>query len=352
VTESGRGRLKIVVLMGGVSGEREVSLASGAQVARALGQMGHDVVCMDSARGVLSPAHVEELLRTGIAPAPPPGALRDLMETGDTTSLTRAPSVIGADLLFPILHGGAGEDGTLQALLDLTGLPYAGSGRLGCTLAMDKEISKRLLREAGIPTPEWLAGPVSLDEVEDRLGLPVIVKPPSGGSTIGLTLAHDRAELEEAVAEAQRHEDRILFEKYVRGRELTVGVVGDEALPVGEIIPAHELFDYACKYQPGLAEEIFPATLPAEVSEAVRELALRVHRLLFLRDFSRIDFILDDAGIPWCLEANALPGLTEFSLLPKAGAAAGIPFPELCERISRIALERLGRSGTTLARSG
>jgi D-alanine-D-alanine ligase len=267
----------------------------------------------------------------------------DLLETGNTTALTEAPEVVGTDLVFPALHGGSGEDGTLQALLDLTGLPYAGSGRLGCTLAMDKEVSKRLLRAAGIPTPDWIVGPVSLDRVEAELGLPVIVKPPSGGSTLGLTLAHDRAELAAAVDESRRFEDRVLFERYVRGRELTVGIIGNEALPVGEIVPAHELFDYTCKYQPGLAEEIFPARIPPAVAAHTQALALQVHETLFLRDFSRVDFILDDQNVPWCLEANALPGLTRFSLLPKAGEAAGIPFAELCERIVRVALERLSR---------
>jgi D-alanine-D-alanine ligase len=206
---------------------------------------------------------------------------------------------------------------------------------------MDKEVSKRLMRAAGIPTPDWLAGPVPLDRVEAELGLPVIVKPPSGGSTLGLTLAHDRAELESAVVEATRYEERILFERYVKGRELTVGILGDEALPVGEVVPAHELFDYACKYQPGLAEEIFPARIAPETAARVRSLALEVHRVLFLRDFSRVDFILDEKGTPWCLEANALPGLTRFSLLPKAGEAAGIPFAELCDRIARLALRRI-----------
>jgi len=333
--------------MGGVSEEREVSLSSGAQVSRALAGMGHSVVCIDTARGVLDAGEVEAIARGGIAAVPPAPDDMDLMETGDTTALTRVPEVLECDVIFPALHGGSGEDGTLQALLDLTGLPYVGSGRLGCTLAMDKEVSKRLIRSAGIPTPDWLAGPVSEDEVVSELGLPVIVKPPSGGSTLGLSLVHDRSDLKEAVADALRYEDRILFERYVKGRELTVGVVGDETLPVGEIIPAHELFDYECKYQPGLAEEIFPAEIEPAVAARVQELALQVHRTLFLRDFSRVDFILDEAGTPWCLEANALPGLTEFSLLPRAGRAAGMSFPELCDRIVRVALARVRGSGTS-----
>lgn len=336
----GEGGLRIAVLMGGTSEERDVSLASGAQVARALREMGHEVVPVDTARGALPWDEVTRLLETGVRPDPPAPDARDLLETGDTTALTRSPEMEGVDLIFPALHGGSGEDGTLQALLDLAGIPYAGSGRLGCTLSMDKEVTKRLLRDAGIPTPEWVVSPVELAEVEARLGLPVIVKPPSGGSTLGLTLAHDRDELEAAVAEAERYEDRILYERYVRGRELTVGILGGEPLPVGEIIPAHEIFDYECKYQPGLAEEIFPADLPPETASRVQELALRVHHLLFLRDFSRVDFLLDEEGTAWCLEANALPGLTANSLLPRAARAAGMTFPELCDGIVRLAMAR------------
>jgi D-alanine-D-alanine ligase len=344
----GTGGLKVAVLMGGTSAERGVSLASGSQVARALASLGHEVVPVDTARGVLPWDEVTRLLETGVPLDPPAPGDRDLLETGDTTALTRAPEMEGVDVIFPALHGGAGEDGTLQALLDLAGIPYAGSGRLGCTLSMDKEVTKRLLRDEGIATPEWLifgSAPGSdarafLDQVVDRLGLPVIVKPPSGGSTLGLTLAHDRRELAAAVPEATRFEGRILFERYVPGREFTVGILGGEALPAGEIIPAHEIFDYECKYQPGMAEEIFPADLPPETTARVQDLALRVHHLLFLQDFSRVDFLLDDEGTPWCLEANALPGLTANSLLPRAAGAAGIAFPELCDRIVRLALER------------
>ncbi|MEX0935883.1 MAG: D-alanine--D-alanine ligase [Gemmatimonadota bacterium] len=342
MTELGRRTrpLEIAVLMGGTSGEREVSLASGAQVARALESRGHRVVPFDTAKGVLPDSEVDRLVHGGVGVAPPPVEALDLLETGDTTALTRAPELEGIDLIFPALHGGTGEDGTLQALLDLAGIPYAGSGRLGCTLAMDKEVSKRLLRQAVIPTPDWIVGPASPEEIQAVLGLPVIVKPPSGGSTLGLTLAHDRTELEAAVGEALRFEDRVLFEAYIAGRELTVGVLGDEPLAVGEIIPSHEIFDYECKYQPGLAEEIFPADISDELSDRLRGLALQVHRTFFLRDFSRIDFIVDADGEPWCLEANSLPGLTAQSLLPQSAAAAGIPFPELCERIARLALER------------
>jgi D-alanine-D-alanine ligase len=348
------GPFRVAVLMGGASGERSVSLASGTQVAHALRSRGHEVIAVDTAHGVLTAAEEDRIRESGVGA--PPGADRpaDLLETGDLARLMELPELTGIDLVFPALHGGAGEDGTLQGLLDLRGVPYAGSGRLGCTLSMDKEVSKRLFRDAGIPTPDWLTAPVPLDRVADELGLPVIVKPPSGGSTLGLTLAHDRAELEHAVPEARRYEDRILFERYVRGRELTVGIVGDRVLPVGEIIPAHELFDYECKYQPGLAEEIFPAgNLDEAVAARIQSLALQVHHTLFLSDFSRVDFLLDEEGRAWCLEANALPGLTANSLLPRAGAAGGLPFPELCEAIVVEALRRLhGGAGTPLAPSG
>ena len=340
------GPLKVAVLLGGASEEREVSLASGAQVARALREGGHEVVAVDTTRGVLARREEEGLLQAGVGAAPPEAGARDLTETGDLTFLTRAPELQGTDVIFPALHGGAGEDGTLQALLDISGIPYVGSGLLGCALAMEKDVTKRLLRDAGVPTPEWLTlsgdelREGGLDPVVAGVGLPMIVKPPSGGSTLGLRLVREARELADAVEEALRYEERVLFEAYVAGRETTVGVLGDETLPVGEIIPAHEIFDYACKYQPGMAEEIFPADLESGVEQRLRELALKVHHVLRLRDFSRVDFMVDDVGGAWCLEANALPGLTANSLLPRAARAAGVEFPELCLRLVRRAALR------------
>jgi D-alanine-D-alanine ligase len=323
--------MKVVVLMGGDSSEREVSLSSASQVVKALEEAGHRVTALD---------------------------VRDRTLPG---LVTTHPDVEACDLVFPVLHGGAGEDGTLQALLALAGIPFVGSDRVGCTLSMDKEISKRLFRDANVPTPDWIVArapdpgadpgalpPATLDAVEARLGLPVIVKPPSGGSTLGLTLAHDRAELEAAVPVSARHEPRILFERYVKGREITVGIVGGQALPVGEIRPAHELFDYACKYEPGLAEEIFPADLDPETAARAQALALRVHELLFLRHLSRVDFLLDAEGALWCLEANALPGMTANSLLPRAARAQGWSFAELCDRLVRLASD----AGTPLSPPG
>jgi D-alanine-D-alanine ligase len=205
---------------------------------------------------------------------------------------------------------------------------------------MDKDLTKRLLRDSGIPTADWLAGVHPPGQVIDRLGLPVVVKPASGGSSLRLTLARDADEVARAADEIAADGDLVLYERFVQGRELTVGILGDEPLPVGEIIPVHELFDYECKYQPGMAQEIFPADLPTPTAERLQDLALQAHRCLRLRDFSRVDFILDDSGTAWCLEANTLPGLTANSLLPKAARAAGIEFPQLCERIARLALKR------------
>lgn len=332
--------MRVAVLMGGTSDERDVSLASGAQVARALREIGHEVVAVDTARGLLSPDDEQRLLGGGVSSAPP--AVGDLaaLDESHTVALARDPSLGEVDVFFLALHGGTGEDGTIQSLLDAAGVVYTGSDRLGCSLAMDKEVTKRLLREAGVPTPDWLSGAHTADEVEAALGLPVIVKAAGGGSSLRLVLAHDRAELEAAIEESRGWNDLVLFERFHRGRELTVGIVGGEALPVGEIVPEHEIFDYECKYQPGMAAEIFPADIPDDLSDELKALSLRVHRALRLRDFSRIDFIVDDAGRPWCLEANALPGLTAASLLPKAAAAAEIPFPELCDRLVGLASAR------------
>ena len=209
-------------------------------------------------------------------------------------------------------------------------------------MAMDKEVSKRLLRDAGVPTPDWLTGQPTQTEVVEALGLPVIVKASSGGSSLRLMLAHDRAELAAATRESRGWDDVVLFERYHAGRELTVGVLGAETLPVGEIIPEHEIFDYECKYQTGMAQEIFPADIPESLAKQLEELALTAHRALRMRDYSRVDFIVDGDGQPWCLEANALPGMTANSLLPKAARAAGMEFPELCDRIISLAATRKG----------
>ena len=333
--------MRIAVLMGGTSDEREVSLSSGAEVARALREAGHEVVAVDTVRGVLSREQEKRLLSEGVRVQPPTHADLVRLDEGHTVALTRDPSLGPVDVFFLALHGGSGEDGTIQGLLDVAGVAYTGSDRLGCSLAMDKEVGKRLLRAAGIPTPDWLTGDATPDEIEATLGLPVIVKASSGGSSLRLILAHDRRELERAIAESREWCDLVLFERWVPGRELTVGVVGDEALPVGEIIPAHELFDYECKYQPGLAREVFPADVPDDVAQRVQGLALRAHRALRMRDFSRVDFMMDEGGGLWCLEANAVPGMTANSLLPKAARAMGIPFPDLCHRIVTLAAARI-----------
>ncbi len=325
--------MRIAVLMGGNSEERDVSLASGAEVARALREAGHHVVAVDTTRGALERADEEKILSSGVGRLPRSAPeQRDFLDTGDTRTLTRHPDVGDAEIFFLALHGGAGEDGTVQTLLDVAGIPYVGSGRVGSALAMDKDLSKRLFRDAGIPTPDWITGDVEPDAVVERLGLPVIVKPAAGGSSLRLTLAHDMDELRDAADEARGGDDLVLFEAYVTGREFTVGILGEEPLPVGEIIPEHELFDYECKYQPGMAREIFPADIPDALAGRLQEMAVEVHRLLRLEDFSRVDFLVDDEGEIWTLEANNLPGLTSNSLVPKAAKAAGISFPELADR--------------------
>ncbi|MFL5384982.1 MAG: D-alanine--D-alanine ligase [Longimicrobiaceae bacterium] len=336
--------MRVAVLFGGTSAERDVSVASGAQVVKALRQAGHQVAAIDTARGALGPAEEQRLLAAGVAPVPPGENELAAIRAGTPASLLGGADLQAIDVVFLVLHGGTGEDGTIQALLDLTGIPYVGSGHRASATAMDKDVSKRLFRAAGIPTPDWLMAPVDAAEVEAALGFPVVVKPNKQGSTVGLTVVKEASRLEDAVAEAFRHDDEVMVERFVPGRELTCGILGDQALAVGEIVPRRgEIFDYESKYQHGGADEIFPAELTPAQTREVQERSLRAHRALKLEGFSRVDFRMDPEGGLWCLEVNTLPGMTATSLLPQSAAAAGIPFPELCERICRLALEKQDR---------
>ncbi len=313
-------RLRILVVKGGDSSEREVSLSTGGRVAAALRERGHDV--------------------------------REVDPKGDPLSIL--DDARNADVAWLALHGGWGEDGTIQALLDLAGVTYTGSGHLASALAMDKDLSKHLFRAAGVRTADWRMLVAGVDsptkwrsegyaaEVAHSLGMPLIVKPSKEGSTVGLTLVKAAKELPDAIALAFERDDEVMIEAYIPGRELTVSVLGDTVWPVGEIIPTHEIYDYECKYVPGMAEEEFPARIPDAVRDEAQHLGLLAYRALKLSGCARIDFRLHPDGGLFCLEANTLPGMTATSLVPQAAAAAGITFPELCERIALDAIAARG----------
>ncbi len=311
MTEQGR-KLRVAVLMGGRSAEREVSLNTGAQVAAALATAGHEVVTIDSGIegfiGELECAH--------------------------------------PDAVFICLHGRFGEDGTVQGLLELLGLPYVGSGVLASALAMDKVMSKHFFAQEGIPTPAYVhvrrGEPVDPDEVTQLLGEKTVVKPANEGSAIGVTIAHVPGELPAALEEAFRFDDSVLIEEFVSGVEVTVGVIGNDdlvALPTLEIVPEHEFYDYESKYVPGMSRHIIPARVSTEAREECARLSLLAHRALGCRGMSRSDTIVTGDGRVELLEVNTIPGMTSTSLLPDAAAAAGIEFPELCDRLVRLALE-------------
>lgn len=331
--------MKITVLMGGTSSERNVSLASGIRIVQALRNRGHKVIALDPARGVIDAAGERELSDGKVGTEPPSlEALSKVAEEAFLPNLTSMKEIKGADVAFLALHGGQGEDGTIQALLDMAGVKYTGSGHLSSALAMDKDLSKKLFLMEKVKTAEWLMAPVTVERVEGILGLPVVVKPSKQGSTVGLSVVKRREDLQPAITEAFKYDDEVMIERFVPGRELTVGVLGDVALPVGEIIPKHEIYDYECKYTAGMAVEEFPAKLSPEATERVQQQALAAFRALKLRGYARIDFRLTTEGEFYCLEANTLPGMTEFSLIPQGAAAMGIDFPELCERIVKLAL--------------
>jgi D-alanine-D-alanine ligase len=335
--------MKIAVLTGGASVERDVALASGLQIATALRSLSHAVDMVDLATGYVPPEHEAALLPGGVGREPPPLDRLKALERGMLSAgLGEVPAIREAEVVFIALHGGQGEDGTVQAVLDVIGVPYTGSGRLASALAMDKDLSKRIVRDNGLAVPAWVMGPVTADDVQRTIGYPCVVKPSKQGSSVGLTLVRRPQDLTAALELAACYDDEVMVEQFIPGPELTVGILGDEALPVIEIRSKHEMFDYECKYQPGMAEEICPAPIDPGLTARAQDAARRTHRALKLAGYSRIDFRVGEGDGLFFLEANTLPGMTANSLIPKAARAAGIGFPAFAETACRLALARRG----------
>ncbi len=335
--------MKIIVLLGGESAERRVSLASGEAVAHALETGGHEVYKVDLLDPVrIAPARVP-MFKEAVGEVPPdlselprftPRRLASLLETLDRQK---------PDVVFPMLHGGMGEDGRLQAALEMVGMRFVGSGSLACALAMNKPYAKRLFLLAEVMTPAMLLiprGEVDESTVERKVrgyfGFPVVVKPDSSGSAVGLTILQDRNGLSDALAKITTLGYDILIEPYIAGQELTVTILGDEALPPIEIRPHGGVYDYLSKYTKGHTEYLCPAPISEEKTRQIRDLALKAHRALGCRHYSRVDFRLRDDGELFCLEVNTIPGMTATSLVPKAAAAVGISFEELVDRLAQM----------------
>jgi D-alanine-D-alanine ligase len=333
--------MKVAVLMGGTSAEREISLRTGRGIVQALSRLGHVVVALDAANGRLLPPGDD-----GAAPAPVTA-----LEPATPTAIARAEGLREADVVLIALHGGAGENGTLQALLELTGKPYTGSGVMASALAMNKAMSKRVFVQAGIPTPRWQLlpadAPASAVDADALGGYPLVVKPNEEGSTVGLSIVREPAGLADALRLAAEHGPETLIEEFIEGRELTVAVIGDRALPIVEIRPKSGFYDYTAKYTAGQSEYFCPADLPAAETERVRALGLAASRVLDCRGVTRVDFRLDAKGESWCLEVNTIPGMTPTSLVPMAAKAAGLSYDQVVQEMIELALieARRRRSG-------
>jgi D-alanine-D-alanine ligase len=309
--------VKVAVIKGGRSLERGVSLRSGARVQDALARLGHEVISIDAGAEL-----VEDLTR-------------------------HQP-----DIAFVAMHGPGGEDGTVQELLEILGIPFTGPGIAACVRCIDKALTKHELRAAGVPTPDWLAfnetafselgATDALDHLDQRLGYPLVVKPSRGGSSLGVKFAASREEVPAALVSAFSYDDRVLIERFVDGRELAVSVVGDQPLPVVEATPTGDRFDFEARYEIGRTTFTCPAELTEEEEAAVTGAALAAYEALGCTGFSRVDLILEEAG-PQVLEVNAIPGLTDTSLLPQAAEAAGMSFEELVDRILQLAAPTMAK---------
>jgi len=305
-----RGSRRIAAICGGTSSEREISLSSGKAIAKALNEAGWEA---------------------------------DILDWPESAVVYRCNELKGYEVVFICYHGGAGENGRIQAVLDVAGIRYTGSGPLASALAMDKIQSKRLFEYSGIPTPKWFQWenrePPTAEHILDNadLDLPIVVKPASEGSTVGITIAKTENELASGIDAARKCGRRIFFEEYIPGREVTCAILDGVRLPVVEIVPEGGFYDYEHKYTKGASRYIVPAELEDDVSVKIIDIAMRAYNLLGLRHYARVDFRLNGFE-PYCLEINSLPGMTSLSLVPMAAKALGIEFPELVDRIVRMAL--------------
>ncbi|MCD8008730.1 MAG: D-alanine--D-alanine ligase [Clostridiales bacterium] len=338
--------MKIAVLCGGLSHERDVSISSGTGIALALRERGYSVALVDLFLGVTEWNGVEALFtekggqQIFVAEKAPELAAVRAMRPGQGLI---GPHVLeicqAADMVLLALHGEEGENGKIQALLDIYGIRYTGSGYLGSALAMNKSLTKELLRQAGIPVPPGIT--VRKGQTpHDNPGFPCVVKPCSGGSSVGTTIVRSPEEYEAALELVFRYEDSVLAEEFVSGRELTVGILDGRAMPVIEIIPKSGFYDYKNKYLPGMTEELCPAPLTTAETERVQTLGEQVYAALGLEVYGRVDLIMDKAGVCYCLEANTLPGMTPTSLIPQMGVAMGMDFGQLCQRLIEISQKK------------
>lgn len=350
--------MKIAVIAGGLSSEREVSLTSGSMIANALVRRGHSVCFVDIYTGLGMNAEgfgcvpkftTDEIAAYRVSSTVPDlDALKRESGRGERRIGDGVMDVCRkADVVFNALHGDVGENGQLQALFDMEGIKYTGSGYVGSAMAMDKEITKRILRDAGLPSPYGFA--LNVDEgIDDMakkiisdIGFPCVIKPCSGGSSVGISIPENEGELCTALADAVKYEHRILAERKICGREFAVGIVDGVVLPPVEIIPKSGFYDYENKYQAGRVREVCPPeNFSVEATLQVSEITKLAFELLRLDGYARFDYIMDGEGQFWILEANTLPGMTPTSLLPFAASAAGIEYDELCEIMVRLALEK------------
>ncbi len=327
---------KVALLVGGTSPEREVSKMSGKGILQALIKLNYPTIVIDPAYGLNQPADESNFFSE-----------KDFADKSNKNCIDALNSELlsDVDIVFSALHGKWAEDGTIQSILELRGIKYTGSKVTASALAMDKNISKTIFKQVGVNTAEWfmvsekkIDTSLILARIKNKIKFPCIIKPNDQGSTVGLKLVKDESEVEEGIILAKNFSSKVIIEKYIAGRELTVSILGEEALPVLEIVPKSGLYDYKSKYTSGQSEYIVPANIPAEIANEMQQQALNAFTSLGCEGYGRVDFRLNNQNEIFCLEVNTLPGMTQLSLVPKAANAVGISFVELIDKIIRLAL--------------